>query len=300
LSKTIAKAIGLIETLANTAPPHGVSDLARTLRLNKATVHRLLNGLVKLGYVKQNEQSAAYELTLKLWEIGTHVLAQRDVSRIAVGILRKLAEDTGETVHLAIIDGAEVVYIDKADGAHPLRIFTPIGGRVPLYCGSTGKTILAFQPAPFIDNICRNLTAFTPRTITSKARLLRELEGVRRQGYALNVGEWRIDISGIAAPIRDRTGEVVASVGVSGPSNRLPIAALRAISPSVIEAASQISTELGFIRSRINPAANNDGVDKKSHDRLRVTKRIPKSGSKSGIAAQKGRVASRLGQGVTR
>jgi DNA-binding IclR family transcriptional regulator len=300
LSKTIAKAIGLIETLANTAPPHGVSDLARTLRLNKATVHRLLNGLVKLGYVKQNEQSAAYELTLKLWEIGTHVLAQRDVSQIAVGILRKLAGDTGETVHLAILDGTEVVYIDKADGAHPLRIFTPIGGRVPLYCGSTGKTILAFQPAPFIDDICRNLTAFTSRTITSKARLLRELEGVKRQGYALNIGEWRIDISGIAAPIRDRTGEVVASVGVSGPSNRLPIAALRAISPTVIAAASQIATELGFINSRLKPAANGAGVDKKGRDRTSTTKRISGSSSKSSVAAQKGRMASRLSPGVPR
>jgi DNA-binding IclR family transcriptional regulator len=223
----------------------------------------MLNGLVKLGYVKQNGKAGGYELTLKLWEIGTRVLARRDVSGIAFGILRELAERTSETVHLAIPDGEDVVYIDKADGAHPLRIFTPIGGRVPLYCGSTGKCILAFQSAPLIESISRKLKAFTPRTITSRTRLLRELEAVRHQGYALNLGEWRIGISGVAAPIRDRTGAVVASIGVSGPSNRLPISALRAISSSVKEAATRISTELGFITLQINPMAIVDKQDRK-------------------------------------
>ncbi|HZP78560.1 MAG TPA: IclR family transcriptional regulator [Pseudolabrys sp.] len=252
MSKTLAKAIGLIELLARTPPPHRISELGRALRLNKTTVHRLLNGLVKLGYVQQDKQSAAYELTLKIWELGTHVIARRDVGRVAAGILRELAEETGETVHLAILDGEEVVYIDKADGAHPLRIFTPIGGRVPLYCGSTGKTILAFASKPLVEAVSRNLKAFTRRTITSKARLLRELEFVRQHGYAVNIGEWRDDISGVAAPIRDRNGGVIASVGVSGPSNRLPISALRSISRSVRAAADRISRELGFFGPNVN------------------------------------------------
>ncbi|HUC61715.1 MAG TPA: IclR family transcriptional regulator [Alphaproteobacteria bacterium] len=295
MSKTIAKAIRLIETLAREPPPHGVSELARALGLNKTTVHRLLNGLARLGYVKQGDRAGTYELTMKLWEIGTHILAQRDVSRIATGILRELAGQTGETVHLAIPDGQDVVYIDKADGAHPLRIFTPIGGRVPLYCGSTGKCVLAFQAPAFIDSVGRNLKAFTPRTITAPARLLRELETVRQQGYAINVGEWRIGISGVAAPIRDRVGTVVASVGASGPSNRLPVSALRAMSPLVIASAARISAELGFITSPANRAAA--GALAGWHDGEGATsgRRGVPSSSRSKAGARKGRTVAPAG-----
>ncbi len=242
--------------------------------MNKTTVHRLLNGLVKLGYVQRNKETATYELTLKIWELGTHVIVRRDVGRVAAGILRELAESTGETGHLAILDGEEVVYIDKADGAHPLRIFTPIGGRVPLYCGSTGKTILAFESQTLIDAVCRNLKVFTPRTITSKARLLRELEIVRQQGYAVNVGEWRSDISGIAAPIRDRTGQVIASIGVSGPSNRLPLPALRKISRSVMVAAGRISRELGFAAPNVNVAESVEAQSRSRADGKRLTSKL--------------------------
>jgi IclR family transcriptional regulator, KDG regulon repressor len=247
VSKTVGKAMRVIETLAESSNALSVADVSRSLNTNKPTVHRLLRSLVQLGYVRQRNETTDYEPTTKLWELGMKVIARRTVGQIAGSVMRDLSRQTGETVHLAIPDNDDAVYIDKVDGTHPLRIFTPVGGRVPLYCGSTGKAILAFMDAGQIERVGRNLKPFTPRTITSISDLQRELAMVRQRGYAINIGEWRAGISGVAAPIRDRTGAVIASVCISGPSDRLTSAVLRATGPLVGHAAAEISAELGFI-----------------------------------------------------
>ena len=236
----------MLEVLAESGEAVGVPELARALEMDKATVYRMLETMVKLGYVARTVRPAKYEPTIKLWQLGQKIIAQRDVPRIVRPILRRVAKSTGETVFLAIPDGLEAVYIDKIDTKHPLRTSTPVGGRVPLYCGSTGKVLLAHLGSDLVDAVARQLRAFTPRTITTKSRLLAEIRAIRECGYAINQDEWTPGISGVAAPIRDGVGQVVASIGVTGPSNRLPLAKLQSLAAVVREAGREASRGLGF------------------------------------------------------
>jgi DNA-binding IclR family transcriptional regulator len=211
LAKSIEKALRLLELLARSETPLGVTEIARLLGLNKATAYRLLETLTRHGYVVRRLGPPRYEPTLKLWELGSAVLSRRDIVRVAQPVIEQVAEQTGETVFLAVPDGHDAVYVAKIDTEHPLRTFTPIGGRVPLHCGSTGKAILAFRSDAFIEEVARDLVGFTPATITTRDGLWREMLDIRRQGYAINQDEWRPGISGVAAPIRDSSGAVIGS-----------------------------------------------------------------------------------------
>lgn len=244
MDKTVAKAFGLIETLSLSEAGRGVTDLAAELGLTKANVHRLLKTLVALGYVRKEEGSSRYEPSLKLWELATRVVHRHDLMAVAPPIVRALCRDTGESVQLAVRDGSSIVYVDKADSAHPVRATTQVGSRVPIHCVSTGKAILASSEGPS-SGLKFPLTAYTPQTITSREQLEHELTQVRRQGYAVNRGEWRSDIWGVAAAIVNARGETAGAIGVWGPEERFRGAKLKKIGAAVVAAAGKISKEMG-------------------------------------------------------
>ena len=135
-------------------------------------------------------------------------------------------QETGETVHLSVLDHQEVVYVHKVESPNPVRSYTQIAGRVPAHCVATGKAMMAFKSSAWLSDVAEQLAAVTPRTITQPAILLAEMREIRRNGYAVNRGEWRYGVNGLAAPILDRTGTVIAAVGVSGPEGRLTDARL--------------------------------------------------------------------------
>ena len=253
MSKTLARGLNVLELLADADEGIGLSELARAARMDKATVFRMVETLAARGYVARCEGSTKYELTVRLWELGHRVIARRDISRVARPFLRRLAEQTGETAYLAVPDGFDAVYIDKFDSANAVRTFMPIGGRMPLYCGSTGKVLLAFQTDDRFEAVARKLKPVTRFTITSRARLLREIRQVRRRGFALNQNEFRLGISGVAGPVRDGTGNVVASFGITGPSERMPLEKLERLGPIVVAIADEASTELGYRALRQSP-----------------------------------------------
>jgi IclR family transcriptional regulator, KDG regulon repressor len=133
----------------------------------------------------------------------------------------------------------------RIDSPHFLRAHTPIGGRVPLYCGSTGKALLAYLSDQEIKRVGKSLTAITPRTITRYDVLLKELARIRARGYATSVGEWDLSISGVAAPVFGSDGNVVASIGVTGPVERLNEAKPTKLGPQVAGVAWELSEQLG-------------------------------------------------------
>lgn len=247
VGQTAIKALRVLERLVESERPLGVSEIARSGGVAKSNVHRLLAALVATGHARRREDGA-YEPTLRMWELGVRVLNRLDLRGVARPHLQALEARTDETVHLTIRAGAEIVYIDKIESHHPVREFTRIGDRAPAHCTATGKVLLAFAatevPLP------RRLPAFTPATIRDPRRLASELERVRRQGYAFNVGEYGAHVNGVAAPIADHEGKVVAAVAISGPSERIRPASLRACAPLVLEAAQTISERLGC-RSRL-------------------------------------------------
>lgn len=241
----VDKIFTLIEVLAARDEPYGLTELARASGFDKATTYRLLDALVRHGYVNKLEEPAQYELSMKLWMLGSKVISRRPLVQIARPFLRELADMSGETVYLSVCEDLMAVYLAKIDSQHPLRAHTPIGGRVPLYAGSTGKALLAYLDAGDIDRVAATLEPFTPRTIATREALLEALAEVRQQGFALAEGEWDLSISGVAAPVFGHDGRIVASLGITGPIERLTGALLRGYGPRLRAVAWNLSRALG-------------------------------------------------------
>lgn len=240
MEKTLAKGLKVLETLARLGHPVGVTEVARALGLQKSNAHRLLRSLAELDYVRQVEDTARYELTLKLWEMGQRVIVRMDIATEATPAMRRLAAATQETVHLSLLEGDEVVYVHKIESPHPVRAYSAIGGRAPAHCVATGKALLAFQPPDAVD-LSAARKPYTAATITDPDALRAELGRIRRSGHAINKGEWREGVFGVAAPILDASGRAVAAIGISGPQDRFRPKAMRAWTPLVVAAARDLS-----------------------------------------------------------
>jgi len=244
MNNTLVKGLQLLEVLARSEKPLGVSELAVLLGLGKSNVHRLLQALVELRYAVKHEQTSGYSASLKVWELGTALSGRMSIRNAAISEMDKLLASTRETVHLSVLDGDEVVYVHKLDSPEPVRSYSEVGGRAPAYCVATGKAIFAWQPEQRIAAISTRLVAHTPRTIVEPAAFAREMQKVRTQGYAVNKGEWRESVWGIAAPIRDSAGNVIAAIGISGPAARMKPAQLKNMAASVVGAAQAVTTTL--------------------------------------------------------
>jgi DNA-binding IclR family transcriptional regulator len=163
MNNTLIKGLGLLEVLAHSERPLGVTELATRVGIGKSNVHRLLQALVELGYVRRDADNGAYAASIRLWELGSAVLANLDLKRAAQGWMDWLLDRTRETVHLSVLDGDEVVYVHKLDSPEPVRAYTQIGGRAPAHCVATGKALLAWTGEAHLDSMARRLRAHSPR-----------------------------------------------------------------------------------------------------------------------------------------
>lgn len=244
MNNTLVKGLQLLEHLARSDSALGVTEIATRLELGKSNVHRLLQALVELGYVQKNEARGTYQATLKIWELGTALEARLTIKGAAREAMEQLLKDTRETVHLSVLDGDEVVYIHKLDSPEPVRAYSEIGGRAPAYCVATGKAILAWQDESYLQGLSRRLTRHTEKTITKPAEFLHELERIRTTGYAVNRGEWRETVWGVASPILNTEGNVLAAIGISGPSARIKPTLIKRLAADVMAAADIVSGKL--------------------------------------------------------
>lgn len=217
---TLANGLHVLESLA--AGRTNVRHLSDELGMPRQTVYRILRTMAALGWVEVDRGDDTYCLTSKVWSVASRSFRLSDVRDTLAPVVRQLAESHGETVHLATYEHGEVTYIDKAEGWHPIRSYTELGGTAPAHCVATGKMLLALQPAVEIERILTGgLDAHTATTITDGDALRQQLAEVRRDGYAVNRGEWREGVAGIALPIvTGPTGDHVA-IGFSGPQDRI-------------------------------------------------------------------------------
>lgn len=246
MEKTLVRGFRILELVAAADRPMGVTEIATALGLGKSAAHRPLATLTQLGYLTHDPDTGRYALSLKLWEVGSQALDRLDLKRLAAAPMAELAHATGETVHLSVLDGREVVHIDKIECQHPIRAYSRVGGRVPAHCVATGKAMLAFQSELVIDGVARRLRRVTPQTVTDRDELLAQLDRIRRTGIAISSGGWQEGVDGIAAPIRDAQGTVVAAVGISGPANRLRESERSRYAPLVRAAADAVSRAFGY------------------------------------------------------
>lgn len=244
---SVTNAVRVLKAFTASHPRWGVSDLARHLDLSKSTVHRLLSTLTDEALIEQDPETGRYRLGLAMIDLAAAVPTQRELHEAALSPMSDLRSRTGETVQVGVLDGREVVYVERLDSPNTLRMFTELGRRAEAHCNGTGKVLLAFA-AP--DQRDRILDGWKPRarteyTITNISKLREELRKIRSLGYAENRHESEVGVVSLAAPIRDRTRSTVAAISVAGPAERMdPIR--NAIAQDVVETARSISVRLGF------------------------------------------------------
>lgn len=244
LDSTLSKGLGVLEALAASPGPRGVSELARDLALTKSNVFRLLQTLAALGYVETTEDKR-YRATLKAWQVGRRVIENLDLREIAAPALQMLSAETGEAVYLAVPEGREVVYIDKIDSTRPIRSWNPVAGSAPMHCVGTGKAILAANYARLRPRMVGNLTRHTDRTIGSITALDAEMEATRARGCAIDTGEFRDNVRSYGAAILLPDGSAAAALGVSVPEVNLGEGDEARICALVRQAAEMATARLG-------------------------------------------------------
>lgn len=249
MEKTVAKAMKALELLCRADTPLGVTQIARELALNKSNVHRVLGTLLALGYVRRAENSA-YAPSLKLWELGAVVWARNDLGRVAKPYLADLCAKTGETVFVTVLDGCDVLYLEKQESLHPVRIAAAVGGRLPAYCSASGRVLLAYDPdgERRIQDI--KFVRHTPNTITAAKELRSALQKVRQQGFELSVEEYMAGVCGLAVPIRGGSGEVRAALGLAALKQRLSDSKVKRLLAALRDTAEKVGYDAGRRDSR--------------------------------------------------
>jgi IclR family transcriptional regulator, KDG regulon repressor len=247
-ARSVGQALDLLELLAASDTPLGVTDVAGRLGLSKPAAHRLLVALTDRGFAEQEPATSKYALGLRAFGLATLAGARRDLRGAGAPHLRELNEATGETVHEAVYDDGHVVYLDRLESRQPVAPISRIGARAPAHCVATGRAILAYLPEAEVEALAeRGLERFTDSTPTTREALMADIEATRRRGYAVNEGAWRADVAGIAAPVRDYSGMVIGSIGCCLPVARLTRRSRPGLVESTLEAAAAVSAELGFV-----------------------------------------------------
>lgn len=225
----------------------GVSQLARNVGVGKSTAHRIIWTLVEEGLLEKVDETGLFRLTSVMRTLGASAETAQRLHEAATLPLDSLRTMTPGTLHIAILDGLDVLYVERREGRGAIPLFRSVGARNAAYLTSSGKVLLAYLPADQQESLVADmrLTPRTPRTITSRPQLLAELALVRRQGYAENRGESHSGLASIAAPIRDPLGRVVASVSVAEHVEHEE-AGLPHLARAVGETAHHISASLGW------------------------------------------------------
>ena len=225
----------------------GVSNLSREKGLNRSNVHRILSTFEFLGYVEKNSNNKKYRPSLRLFELGNLIIQRNGLIKISHPFLEKLGLKFGETNNLAVLDKGEVIYIDKVESSEALRMDLAIGRRVPAYCTALGKILLAgFSEEQLNQYVKRTRFAKrTPNTL-SKEGLKKQLVEIRERGFAIDDEELHLGIRCIAAPIRNHSGNIIASISIAGPSTRMTLKKLDSTKGTIIDTALEISKQLGF------------------------------------------------------
>jgi DNA-binding IclR family transcriptional regulator len=239
-SQSVERALAVLRCLAAGDDDLGVTDVATRTGLSVSTTHRLLQALRRDGLVAQDPRTERYHLGPALIALGRRAEARLPFDHL-LPRLRRLADDTGESVSLGTRVGDDVLIVLHVDSPHPLRFDQVPGTFVPVHASGIGKALLAFAPDPAAEVAALgDLGAFTAATLTSADALLADLERSRARGWSLNDGERHGGVRTMAAPVRDRAGAVWAGVAIQGPTARLTDQRLEELAPLLLAAVEEM------------------------------------------------------------
>lgn len=246
--RTLDRGLAILEHL-HTEEVHRLSDVARAVGLSASTTYRLLETLVTRGFAQRDTSSGRYSLGVRAFEVGASYV-RTNVPEVALSGMRKLAEQLNESVNLAVRDGQSAVYIQQIEGRQSVRMFTKVGARVPLYCTGVGKALLAWEERGQVATLSEEQwVQFTPHTHTTIKSLGNDLDQIVKVGIAIDDEEFEMGVRCAAAPLRSRTGRVVAALSVSAPIARFGHDRIPVIREELLQCAGEISSRLGWANS---------------------------------------------------
>ena len=228
-----------------------VSEIGAKTNLHRSTAHRILMALEYNDLIQQNPENGKYCLGIKLFRLGHQAVSHLNLREICRPFLTRIMNETKETVHLAVLDEDQVLYLDKVEGPHALRMPSRVGRRIPTYCTSLGKAMLSFLDDQEVKNIFRNqvLRPYTANTVKTLSQLLTDLRMIRKRGYSVDNEEIEIGLRCVGAPIKDYTGAMVGAISVAAPSARLSSQKIHSVGKLVVTTAEEISEKLGYEKS---------------------------------------------------
>lgn len=244
--QSVDRAISVLEILARRGEA-GVSEVAAEIAVHKSTAFRLLGALEGRGLVEQAEDRGKYRLGFGLIPLAGAVSDRLDVTRQGRAVCARLASELGETVNLAVLQEHWAVNVDQARGPSTVSTHNWIGRLTPLHCTSSGKVLLAYLSADHRAALlaASGMERLTPFTVTLAPDLDVQLDAVRAAGHATAVEEYEVGLNAVAAPVFDRSGEVIAALSVSGPSYRLDEGRTADLVTPLMDGAAEISKRMG-------------------------------------------------------
>lgn len=252
-SQSLERGLAILSCFSSGRALIGVSELSRELGLTRSTTHRYVATLARLGYLQQDATTRKYSLGPRVVELGFTAINSMELRHVAAPHLQRLCDETGHTVNMAILDDVDIVYVERfrasRRGQNEIDLDLHVGSRLPAYCTSMGKILLAFLPDGDRDDVLSRI-AFDrrgPNTLTSRAALLAELRRVRATGVAVNNEELAYGLRSVAVPVVAASGEVVAAVNLAAHRTMASLDDLVArIGPLLQRTAAGISSQLGY------------------------------------------------------
>ncbi|MGI6225883.1 MAG: IclR family transcriptional regulator [Peptococcales bacterium] len=246
--RSVEKALDIILAFSEDRTQLSLLEICKLINMPKSTVYRLLTTLQNRGFIENNSITGKYQLGPPFIRLSNIALKNYDLKEVALPVMVELRDKTGETINLYAKRNSERVCIEQVEGLHNLRRFSAIGDVLPLYCGASGKLLLAFQPEEEIDKVVKEtgLKSWTENTITDYPAFKLELKKIRDQGFAFSTSERELGVTSVAAPIRDHSGATVAALSISGPDVRFTQENLKNYQSLVTDSAKKISLDLGY------------------------------------------------------
>lgn len=246
-SAAVERALAMLEHVAQASDGLSNAEISRKLNIPKSSASYILRTLETRGYLTRDGESGKYRVGLKILSLSRGALSGLDVRGVALPIMRHLSHQTGLTCHLAVLDGPEAVYIEKVEPEGFIRMDTWVGRRMRVHATSVGKAYVAYIPQGQLEDIVSKsgMEKRTPKTITTVPRLLKELEKVRKLGYAVDDEENNLGARCLGAPIFDERGYILASLGLSGTTQQVSPQTMPRIVEALKDAARHISMGMG-------------------------------------------------------
>jgi IclR family pca regulon transcriptional regulator len=252
--ETLMRGLNILSLYTRETPALTLTEITRATKLNKTTVYRILSTLENAGYLVRDADTKRYRPGLKVLQLGFASISSLEVRQVARRYLKTLSQQVGETVSLSVLDGTDIIYVDRVRNQRIVGVVLGLGSRLPAHCASMGKAMLAHLPShelsQYLDQV--SLQSCTAKSLVDRQALEAELAVVRSQGYATNDEELEMGLRAVAAPIWDNSNHVVAAVNITGSTSSISQERLVGdLAEAVRHTAAQISQALGYMEGVI-------------------------------------------------